>query len=93
VINEVAPIDLPDDGTLPGWNDLPQALRKACVDHFNYLVVLRSGRMIRFEAAVYYSGDWIRLLSPAGDLPGGLPYARGIDVRLSEIICAADAPL
>jgi hypothetical protein len=77
------------------------ALTKACTDPFDYLVVLRNGMRIRFHSAEYTNGSaWITLI-PRG-YPGaefeevqdilGHRCPRGIDVRLADIMFAADAP-
>jgi hypothetical protein len=81
---------------------LGPTLAKACADPFDYLVVLRNGQRLRFYHAEYVSGSqWITLLplgAPDGEWqerPSGVglhPCPRGIDVRLSDILFAVDAP-
>lgn len=78
----------------------PPSLLKAEQDQFDYALRLSTGEIIRFESASFH-GDYVRLHA---SLPNGdecftdknpeLPFrfARGIDVRLSEIVWCADAP-
>ena len=83
--------------TKAGW---PDALIKSTYDHYSYAVRLKSGATIYFsEAAVGRSVHWA-ILDP-GD-QGGYPEPsnkkidgclcpRGLEVRVSEIVWAADS--
>ena len=93
---------------LPNDPRLPPALNKALADHFACAVGLKGGTVIVAESAELVGGDWIHLQlatdshgNEAGDrkavrIYGGKPTAmtfdRGIDIRISEIAWAADAP-
>jgi hypothetical protein len=78
------------------------ALLKATQDPFSYCARLRSGELVFFESAFYDGGDWIHLEldeeyggpNESGVYTHGLPVLadRGIEVRLSDIVWAADAP-
>ena len=88
-----------------GW---PRALAKATVDPYIYAIGLRDGTVILFEAAASSQDHlWAHLTeprvahptadqanSPSSFGPGDLPekFGRGIDVRVSEIVWAADNP-
>ena len=70
-------------------------LIKAAGDHFDYAVRLVSGEIIRFHDASLH-GEWVTLsdIDRAGStLPDVLSIPeRGLDVRLSHITWASDAP-
>lgn len=78
----------------------PAALVKASCDPFDYALGLKHGEIIRFSEASI-DGDWVHLNvdriyddeepNPIKRLTG-LCFARGIDVRISEIAWVADAP-
>lgn len=74
----------------------PDALLKATHDEFHYALQLRTGIIIRFSYASFY-GDFVHLTFDelyAEHLP--FPFhpdkadKRGVDVRLSDIVWAAD---
>lgn len=74
-----------------------EALAKAATNPFDYAVGLRTGVVIRFESLTILGKDWVHLaLGGHGRPTEGkrLPYPaiRGVDVRLSDIIWAMDAP-
>jgi hypothetical protein len=76
------------------------ALVKACLDYFDYALRLKSGEVIRFTDAEWRGNGWLTLngvdpdedfRSPhRQDLP--FPAARGVDVRLDDILWVMDAP-
>lgn len=70
-------------------------LIKAIVDEFDYAVGLVSGEVIRFTKAETH-GDWVTLGDIDLDkskLPAQLSCPeRGLDVRISQIAWACDAP-
>jgi hypothetical protein len=79
----------------------PPSLLKASEDFFDYALRLSSGEIICFRTAKIH-GDYVTLYvddpicdyqcfsDKNPDLPFG--FARGIDVRLSEIVWCADTP-
>ena len=74
-----------------------RALAKACVDHFDYALKLRTGEVIRFSEAEIIRPGWIHLEGCAPDAQphkDRLPFKadRGIDVRIDEIVWVMDAP-
>jgi hypothetical protein len=74
-----------------------RALAKACVDHFDYALKLRTGEVIRFTDAEIIRPGWIHLevREPAAQpRMNRLPFMadRGIDVRIDEIVWVMDAP-
>lgn len=76
----------------------PPALVKAIGDPFDYALRLTTGEVWRFREATYLSPDWVRIeefddSNTADDqaLPV-MPFHRGVDVRVSEIVWVADAP-
>jgi hypothetical protein len=77
---------------------LPESLRKAICDPFDYALRLRTGEIIRFSKATVQPGaEWICLegAHPEGFVFGSrlkYPCPRGIDVRVSQIVWCADAP-
>lgn len=76
--------------------ELPNALTKACSDPFDYVIGLRDGNIIRFEAAeVQQNRKWVKLTGITEvKMPEGwdCQFPRGIDVRISDIVWVADAP-
>lgn len=76
------------------------ALTKACLDDFDYALKLKSGEVIRFTSAEWHDNGWLTLsgidndndLRPPNrtDLP--FPAARGVDIRLEDILWVMDAP-
>ena len=73
------------------------ALAKACVDHFDYALKLRTGEVIRFTDAKIIRPGWIHLdVTPLYGCPesNGLPFPadRGVDVRIADIVWVMDAP-
>lgn len=90
---EIEPCDV--DGELGQYDKFGRVLAKAMVDQFDYQVRLRTGDLIRFRSAVDLGNDWIHLEEACrddGSLNGGDDYHRGVDVRLSDIVYAVDAP-
>lgn len=85
---------------------IPDALSKAMGDPFVYALGLRNGQVIAFESArLSNDGLWVHLTPYDGyglqvhsdgscyPMTGvTMPFERGLDVRLSEIIWVADAP-
>ena len=83
---------------------LPPALVKALDDQFDYALGLRNGQVIRFSIA-RLSGKWVHIVGEEGDTHeggarGGIEmsdsdfhFPRGLDIRLSDIMWVADAPL
>ena len=80
----------------------PKALLKALFDPFDYMIGLKNGDVFRFEYAEI-KGDWL-FLTRAGSriaenecdliepFRGGIPFPRGVWIRLDEIAWVADAP-
>ena len=73
------------------------ALSKACFDHFDYAMKLRTGEVINFSDAKVLSGDWVWInVKPTDEQPTenriAYPAERGMDVRLSDIVWVMDAP-
>ncbi len=73
-------------------------LEKACLDPFDYAVGLKNGTVIRFMAVNVISDKVIELLDvhgaeqpPTNFLP--YPVPRGVEIMVSEIAWAADAPI
>ena len=75
-------------------------LAKACIDSaFNYALKLRTGETIRFTGAELIDKEWIclyfdELRDHGQPHPYSLPFMakRGVDVRISDIVWAIDAP-
>lgn len=74
-------------------------LAKAAMDPFDYAVGLRNGNVIRFESAhVFSDGNTVMLhgfseSEDTGRIEGlSAPCPRGVEVRISDIVWAADAP-
>lgn len=71
-------------------------LAKSILDAFDYRIKLKTGDVIRYEQANIIGEDWIHLVNAyietetTSSIAGKLP--RGIDVRISEIVFAVDAP-
>jgi hypothetical protein len=70
-------------------------LIKSIYDNFDYALKLRTGEVIRYTEASIISNDWLHL--EGARLDGGLEdenphFDRGIDVRISDIVWAKDAP-
>lgn len=87
--------DMPPDFS----EHLGRVLNKALHDSpYDYACKLRTGEVVRFVGAEWDGGEWIHLLlceDPSLDgKRHGLPIfgERGVDVRLSDIVRAADAP-
>lgn len=81
-----------------GW---PPALAKATVDPFFYAVGLRGGAIIHFESAELIDDDHTEWVSLRGcpenlrlELDHGhdMTFERGLEVRVADILWAADAP-
>jgi hypothetical protein len=76
----------------------PPAILKAMEDPFYYAVGLRNGMVIYFECVEDVYGEWLILRLLEGDIEGRTnppelpPCPRGLEVRLSDIVWAADAP-
>ena len=77
---------------------LGRAICKATEDKpFDYALKLRTGELIRFTGATWDGGDWVHLDLEAiseANTPYGIPIegSPGVDLRLSDIVWAADAP-
>ena len=76
----------------------PDALIKATMDPFDYTLQLRSGQLIRFEAAhLTASIRWVHLTGVSEHTLGGwltqgkFVFSRGVDVRVDEIAWVSDA--
>ena len=74
-----------------------EVLAKATMDPFDYAIRLRSGETIRFQEAKVISQDWLHLVeakldSLSCDTKQPKEFPRGIDVRISDIVWAKDAP-
>jgi hypothetical protein len=69
-------------------------LRKACNDSFQYALQLRDGTVFEFEEADPIDDEWVRIsgISMAPNTFHKFTFARGLDVRVSEIVWVADAP-
>jgi hypothetical protein len=81
-----------------GW---PRALAKATVDPFFYAVGLRGGAIIHFESAELIDDEHTEWVSLRGcpenmrlELDHGheMTFERGLEVRVADILWAADAP-
>lgn len=80
----------------------PPALAKACIDDgFSYALGLKSGAVITFSGAKDLGHGWTHLVDiRAHDIQepndefasGSFSFARGMDLRLSDIAWVADAP-
>ena len=75
-----------------GW---PDALIKATLDDFTYVLKLRTGEIIPFTSAdACVTPGWARLQidrkAELHQMP--FPFSRGLDVRIGEIVWVADAP-
>jgi hypothetical protein len=74
----------------------PDALLKAVVDQFDYAMRLRTGEILYFSIATI-NGDFVHLevhdihKHRIDERPPCL-FARGVDVRASDIVWCADAP-
>lgn len=82
---------------------VPPAIEKACCDPFEYGCCLRDGRIVYFGSAAWseHSPQWVTLLDVKSMSPeataNGRPlhsfnFDRGIEVRICDIMWAADAP-
>lgn len=74
----------------------PPALVKALGDPFEYAIGLRDGTVLRFEQATDLGHGWCRLfLMEHGEYARArcFPCPRGVDVRVADIVWAADAPM
>ena len=78
---------------------LPESLLKASQDHFQYTLGLSDGTVVSFTDALI-TGDYAHLVldrysnADPVTLGGGrhaLPFGRGIDVRISDIVWCCDA--
>lgn len=75
----------------------PAALLKAVGDPFDYALRLRTGELFYFSEAAVNGGEFVHLElhsmhdDKAGEKPL-CPFARGVDVRASDIVWCADAP-
>jgi hypothetical protein len=71
----------------------PSALAKACVDEYNYYLLLKSGKEIFFSKATAINDEWVHLdvstdcVLSEKNTP---PFSRGLDVRISEIVLVCD---
>ena len=78
----------------------PPAILKAMRDHpFMYAIGLRDGTVLFIEGVTKVHGEWITVTlwhgipEQAKQLTKNFPPCpRGVDVRLSDIVWAADAP-
>jgi len=77
----------------------PEALVKAVHDQFDYAAGVRGLGIVRFELARPMGLRWLHLDLYPGHGPVVDPpiqqfcFARGIDVRLRDIVWVADAPM
>jgi uncharacterized protein YbaR (Trm112 family) len=75
----------------------PLSLLKATADFFDYALKLRTGEIFYFSKATIH-GEFVSLElqeNQGGEQdkrPYGIPFARGVDVRASDIVWCADAP-
>lgn len=79
----------------PGWRGaaLPNAIWKATRDEFQYAIGLRSGLVIEFVSAQVIRDEWLLLDEPKVlNSPCEGRFDRGLEVRISEIEWACDAP-
>lgn len=72
-------------------------LIKAMTDPFDYALRMRSGEVVQFESADYIGGGWVRLTlhdyhSDVSCEKIAFPAARGVDIRIFDIIWVMDAP-
>lgn len=91
------PIDEPWEDRYP---DLPAALGKAIDDPFDYALGLRTGQIVFFtSASLSKNRQWVHLDldnsfvhrdQEKGEIE--LPFERGLDVRVADIVWVADAP-
>ena len=79
----------------------PPALAKAIMDPFDYAIGLRDGKIIHFSEAKFdiHNPGWIHLdevqaegKAQAKGISIPYPLDRGVDVRIADIMWAADAP-
>lgn len=83
--------------TEPVSESVPPAISKATEDVFDYAVGLRDGTVIRFQRAVVH-GPWVALyfvefLRGPCQPPAFFTFERGLEIRLSDIVWATDAPI
>jgi hypothetical protein len=79
----------------------PPALAKACCDYFENALKLKTGETIFYSKAKPISKEWV-FIDGINDTQIGLqgksealldvPFARGMEIRVSEIVWCADAP-
>lgn len=88
-----------------GAMELPDDLQKAIYDKpFDYALGLKDGTILFFSGASFRRGSlWIHI-QPHPDMASSwredvvdgklleIPFDRGVDVRISEIVWVADAP-
>ena len=94
------PINTPDPEEPAPWSAEQVkvgsgALAKAMMDPFDYSLKLTTGEVIRFEEANMTHPEWLHLSGAREDSgigDDGERFARGIDVRLSQIVWVKDAP-
>jgi hypothetical protein len=81
-----------------GW---PWPLAKATVDAFDYAIGLKDGTVIRFESAEASEDmQWVTITPARIDVvvwgstepADTFSFARGLVIRVSEIVWACDAP-
>ena len=75
-----------------GW---PPALVKAVRDNFSFALMLRDSSLIYFTHAERVPGshEWVHLDDPeCSNGPVSLPFGRGLDVRVADIMWVADGP-
>lgn len=73
----------------------PSALIKAVGDPFSYYIRLKSGHELFFTHAKFINLDWVSLeeVNTRNPISESDPlFKRGLEVRVSEIALAADAP-
>jgi hypothetical protein len=77
-------------------NDWPEIICKAIADqHFEYMLILRNGLVIKFEGAAKSREGWVTLKNPQtleGNKLLNCSFERGLEIRVSDIIAIADAP-
>lgn len=69
-------------------------LTKSVFDEFSYALKLKTGESIWFSSATVLNKEWIHIEGVDISKSNGLAHvaARGIDIRISEIVWVMDAP-
>lgn len=71
----------------------PEFLNKAACDHFDYAIGLSDGSVWRVRFIRPINKDWVHI-DGCAFIDGGKPFefARGVQVRVANIVWIADAP-